>query len=306
MISTPTSSAAPSPRSLGETPSHVPWGRPPQGPSKRNDGQVLLAGPPSDDVQVPAAIRRLSGGQRLAPVWQNLLGGLTFQLDVGPHRRFAKWAPAGSGLDLAAEVVRLRWAVAFTPVPQVIDHGSDREGTWTLLTGLPGDNAVSDRWKRHPEIAVRATGQGLRALHDRLPVDRCPFSWSVSDRLGAAGVTPRHLPAGLGEPPPIDKLVVCHGDPCVPNTMIDSDGKWSGHVDLSVLGTADRWADIAVATWSTEWNYGPGWEPTFLDAYGVEADTARTAFYRDLWDLDWTPSDTDPDSQSGKDPSAAG
>lgn len=96
------------------------------------------------------------------------------------------------------------------------------------------------------------------------------------------------------DPPPIDKLVVCHGDACVPNTMIDSDGTWSGHVDLAVLGTADRWADIAVATWSTEWNYGRGWESTFLDAYGVEADTTRTAFYRDLWDLDWTPPGSNP------------
>ena len=47
------------------------------------------------------------------------------------------------------------------------------------------------------------------------------------------------------------------------------DGHWSGHVDLGLLGTADRWADLAVATWSTEWNYGPGWEQLLLDAYGI-------------------------------------
>lgn len=32
------------------------------------------------------------------------------------------------------------------------------------------------------------------------------------------------------------------------------------------LGVADRWADLAVATWSTTWNYGPGWEEPVLDA----------------------------------------
>ncbi|HXC82820.1 MAG TPA: phosphotransferase [Trebonia sp.] len=59
--------------------------------------------------------------------------------------------------------------------------------------------------------------------------------------------------------PPVDKLVVCHGDACAPNTILADDGRWSGHVDLGVLGTADRWADLAVAAWSAGWNYGPGW-----------------------------------------------
>jgi kanamycin kinase len=47
----------------------------------------------------------------------------------------------------------------------------------------------------------------------------------------------------------------------------------------------DRWADLAVATWSTEWNYGPGWENDLLRAYGVDPDPERVAYYRLLWDL---------------------
>jgi kanamycin kinase len=63
------------------------------------------------------------------------------------------------------------------------------------------------------------------------------------------------------------------------------DGRWSGHVDMDALGVADRWADLAVATWSTVWNYGPGWEGTLLDAYGISLDRERTSFYRKLWEL---------------------
>jgi kanamycin kinase len=48
---------------------------------------------------------------------------------------------------------------------------------------------------------------------------------------------------------------------------------------------ADRWADLAVATWSTSWNYGPGWEAPLLDAYGVAPDPDRTHYYRLLWEL---------------------
>jgi aminoglycoside phosphotransferase len=61
--------------------------------------------------------------------------------------------------------------------------------------------------------------------------------------------------------------------------------RWSGHVDLGRLGIADRWADLAIATWSAGWNYGPGWERLLLDAYGVEPDPERTRYYRLLWDL---------------------
>jgi kanamycin kinase len=48
---------------------------------------------------------------------------------------------------------------------------------------------------------------------------------------------------------------------------------------------ADRWADLAVGTWSTTWNYGPGWDQHVLDTYGVAADPDRIAYYRLLWDL---------------------
>ena len=213
----------------------------------------------------------------LIPVWQNELGGLTFSGYRGPDRVFAKWAPAGSGLDLAGERDRLAWAIEYTPVPRVLDYGIHASGEYLVTKALPGENAVSERWLADPDAAVRAAGAGLRAFHDALPVESCPFSWSVEHRLGVAGLA-------TDEAPPIDLLVVCHGDPCVPNTLIANDGRWLAHVDLGALGTADRWADIAVATWSTEWNYGPGWEGTFLEAYGIEPDAERTAFYRSLWE----------------------
>jgi kanamycin kinase len=89
----------------------------------------------------------------------------------------------------------------------------------------------------------------------------------------------------VGDVPPIDRLVVCHGDSCAPNTLLGEDGRCVGHVDLGGLGVADRWADLPIATWSTQWNFGPGWEDRLLDAYGIKADEGRTRYYRLLWDL---------------------
>lgn len=108
-----------------------------------------------------------------------------------------------------------------------------------------------------------------------------PGGWHPEHR----GLSPARALALLDDPPGVDLAVVCHGDACAPNTLLTDDGTLSGRVDLGSLGVADRWADLAIATWSTRWNYGPGWETALLDAYGIGPDPERTAYYRLLWDL---------------------
>lgn len=244
-----------------------------------------LNGPPSPDVEAPPAVRRLAGRDVIRGVWANQLGGLTFSVG-DPPERYVKWMPRGADpvvADLGVEAERLRWAGRFTPVPEVLDVGGDDHATWLVTRALPGTSAVDERWKADPEPAVRAIGTGLRALHDALPVDACPFDWSPAHRLGQLKPRFEHLRARLAEPPPPDRLVVCHGDACAPNTIVDGDGAWVGHVDLGALGVADRWADLAVAAMSLGWNFGPGWEATFHDAYGIEPDADRIAYHQLLW-----------------------
>lgn len=246
---------------------------------------VRVAGAPAGPVAVPAALVGLADGERAEPVWVNELGGVTFALPRS--RRYVKWQPAGTPLDLAGEAARLAWAGRFTPVPRVLESGADDEGAWLVTAALPGRSAVDPRWLASPSAAARAVGEGLRALHDALPVADCPFDWGVAARLAGAerrGTGSSSARAALGEPPEVDRLVVCHGDACAPNTLLADDGAWTGHVDLGALGVADRWADLAVATWSLAWNYGPGLDGELLAAYGVGPDDVRTGFYRALWD----------------------
>lgn len=239
---------------------------------------------PPSPPEVPAVVRRLAGARPVHAVWINELGGITFRVDSGAE--YIKVASAGSA-DFADEARRLRWAAQYLTVPEVLDVGADRDWTWLRTRGLAGLCAVHPRWTAAPQLAVPAIGAGLRALHDRLPVQSCPFDWSVPSRLALLTTAQR---AGLDEPPPVDRLVVCHGDPCSPNTLIGDDGRCCGHVDFGDLGVADRWADLAVATLSLSWNYpGRSWEAEFFAAYGVDPDPSRIDYYRRLWqaeDLD--------------------
>jgi kanamycin kinase len=285
--------------------SHSRTTRPPSGtsgpPSEKNSplseddepsgpGPEELAGTPQLPVTPPPVIVSMAHGSQVTAVWENELGGVTFRLDPPPHNdarsrsanaRFVKWAPAEAALDMEAEAARLEWARPYTPVPEVVGVSRNATEQWLETKAIEAENAVSSRWIANPAPAVRAIGVGLRAMHDALPVEDCPFSWSVGERLSRSSRENGRL---LADAPPIDRLVVCHGDACAPNTLVDAAGDWVAHVDLGALGVGDRWADLAIATWSTVWNYGPGWEELLLEAYGIDPDPERMRYYRALWD----------------------
>ena len=235
---------------------------------------------PLEDVVVPEKVRELARGASLAPVWRNDYGGVTFRTD---DARYIKHGPRNAESSFAGEAERLRWASPHIAVPRVLDEGADGTHEWIVTAALPGRSAVDPRWIADAATAVRAVGEGLRALHDALPVAECPFDWGVPSRIANAQGRGIRVPDALRESPAIDRLVVCHGDACCPNTLVGDDGRWTAHVDLGTLGVGDRWADIAVASMSTAWNYGEGWEDALIEAYGVEPDRERLSYYRDLW-----------------------
>ena len=145
-----------------------------------------LAHIPTEPVPVPPSIRPVLGTDEARPVWRNQLGGLTFALGAPTPDRYVKWAPAGSPIDLAAEAERLRWAAPFTPVPEVLDLDGDDAGSWLVTRALSGETAVSARWTADPARAVAAIGAGLRAFHDALPVEGCPFVVDADARAASA------------------------------------------------------------------------------------------------------------------------
>lgn len=234
---------------------------------------------PDGPVEVPELVRRFADEPQA--VWRNELGGLTFR----DADRFLKFNPAGTGIDLTHERTRLEWARRWVRVPEVLELAEDGTGQLLITRALDAEGAVTDSWREQPRIAARAIGRGLRELHDALPADDCPFDWSVERRGSAQRLPDREVP-------PVDLLVVCHGDACAPNYLIGSDGSPGGFVDLGSLGVADRWADLAVASMSLHWNFDPAEEQEFWDAYGIEPDADRIGYYRDLWNAEDLPHPT--------------
>ena len=231
------------------------------------------------DRPVPPIVTSLSGGAEPRLVWHNELGGMTFRIGA----RFVKWNPRHNGVNLDRERIRLEWLAPRHPAPRVVDFGSTDDADWLLTEALPGEHAVGPRWRDRPSLAIRAIATGLRALHallidgpgDTLPIDAMP-GWAFDSWVCR---TPDHL----GERPPVEDPVLVHGDACAPNTLVSPEGRWTGHVDLGDLAIGDRWADLAIAAMSLDWNFGEGHQDEFYDAYGITPDPRRIEYYRALW-----------------------
>jgi kanamycin kinase len=257
-------------------------------------------------IEPPAALRSAYGDWRwsVASEWDDQ-GAWRLEEPNGSRVHFLKVTRSGHFPTALEERERLRWARAFLPVPEVIDSGSDTAVDWLITDALDGTDATKHPMLEDPERIVPLLARGLVAFHEAAPVSSCPFDFTAATameqvrrrvREGIAKPTDLHaeyahltLADALDElerlEPAAEDLVVCHGDYCFPNILLDSGGAVTGYVDVGELGVADRWCDIAVAAWSVTWNVGPGWEDLFYDAYGVKPDEERIAFYRLLYDL---------------------
>jgi len=134
-------------------------------------------------------------------------------------------------------------------------------------------------------LAEAVVAEG-RVVVDYLPAElrRTP-STQILDRIGA------ELPLRLAQESA--QLVVCHGDLCLPNILVDpTTGQVTGLVDLGRLGTADPHADISLLlatareTWPTE-AMARRADQEFAQIYGTELDPERRDFYLRLDPLTW-------------------
>ncbi|MGX9899074.1 APH(3') family aminoglycoside O-phosphotransferase [Arthrobacter sp. SA17] len=254
-------------------------------------------------------LRRRYSDHHWTPISVGCSGALVYRLD-GASDLYVKVGNRTNnrdgGFDLGAEAERLRWLASVgIPTPEVVDYGISNDCEWLVTTAVLGRSAA-EPWPadKLPKV-VDALADFTLTLHS-LPIEDCPFERPLAvtmpaaahavgqhlvdlDRLDPvyAGWTPQQLlKEAYASVPAFEDLVVCHGDLCLPNVLLDPDTLMvTGLIDVGRLGRADRYADLALATRSIASGQNPQYSvhhaDRYLTRYGVEqADTNRITFYR--------------------------
>jgi streptomycin 3"-kinase len=232
-------------------------------------------------------------------------------------KRYVKVVTSDHAEELAGERDRIHW-LSSTCVPGavVLDWRATDAGACLVtraVQGVPGDRldprALRSAW---PSVV-----ETVRALHG-LPAEKCPFYRRLASVMPVARATVAEkrvivgfLPLALQSTPPPQileqlevelprrvaqegaQLVVCHGDLCLPNILIDPiTDQVTGLIDLGRLGTADPHADIALLlatarTISPDAQTARQAEHDFGQWYGTAVDPERQDFYLRLDALTW-------------------
>lgn len=255
------------------------------------------------------SLRRRYSGHAWTPVSVGCSDALVYRLD-GVTDLYVKVGNLSNnpdtGDDLGAEAERMSWlAKVGIPTAEVVDFGVSDDCAWLVTTAVPGRSAA-EHWPadQRPHV-IDALADFTRTLHS-LWIEDCPFDRTLAVTMPAAAhAVGQHLvdanrldPAYEGWAPQqlldeahatlpgSEDLVVCHGDLCLPNVLLDPDTLMvTGLIDVGRLGSADRYSDLALATRSIAGGQNPQYSvhqaDRHLSSYGVEqVDTARVTFYR--------------------------
>lgn len=225
----------------------------------------------------------------------------------------SRYAKRGQADLLVRERDRIHWLSASgIPGPAVLDWQVDGDRALMVTSAVRGVTADSVT-EAELLLAWPSITDAVRALHD-LPA--CPFGRDLArmfalarDVVGRGAVNPEFLPVEQQDTPPaellarldadldrwlrLEELVVCHGDLCLPNIVLDPGTfAFAGFVDLGRLGLADRYADISLLlansreTWPDE-QRAVAADEAFARRYGITLDGPRQRFYLHLDPLTW-------------------
>lgn len=231
---------------------------------------------------------------------------------------FAKVSLGKGAAQLDEERLRTEWLAPFGLGSAAVLDWHASSDVACLVTravrGVPASDLTAvELLAAWPSIAER-----VRALH-AIPASDCPFARRLSamfdratDVVARNAVNPdfldpedqaiapqvlldrlrAELPARLAQE--ARDLVVCHGDACLPNFMVDPQTlRCTGLVDLGRLGAADRYVDLSLLLANARETWTDAEQPisareSLFEAHGIAApDDERLAFYLGLDPLTW-------------------
>jgi streptomycin 3"-kinase len=231
---------------------------------------------------------------------------------------FAKLSGPGRAAGLQAERDRTQWLAPHNiGGPGVLDWILS-DGHACLVTstveGVPASElSPTDLLKAWPSLVRQ-----LKRLHG-LKAGDCPFERGLAESFAQArdvvsrgAVNPDFLAPQYHDVPPnvllealeaelpqrlseeAGDLVVCHGDACLPNFLVDPDTlHCTGLIDLGRLGRADRYADLSLLSGNAREHWASPKDEhraqiQLFDMLGIDApDMRKLAFYLALDPLTW-------------------
>ena len=257
-------------------------------------------------TKIPVSVQEAYRAWDWSVAWDLYPGKTVYRMQApNGEVRFLKLSSGSGNPRLVGEIQRTRWLGQYLPVPEILANGTSDGVDWLISAGIEGNDAIAGEHLADPAKTVQLLAQALRRFHETAPVEECPFDGRLDRALARVR---RRADAGLIDPardfqpehshfdvepalrvlqsqrPESEDLVVCHGDYCAPNAMIKDD-EVVAFLDLDQLCVADRCYDLARATWSCTWNYGPGYEDLFVETYGLRPDPQKIAYFRLLADL---------------------
>ncbi|MNQ35878.1 Aminoglycoside 3'-phosphotransferase [compost metagenome] len=291
---------------------------------------------------------RLPAGTTWTPASEGESGDAVFRRSDGAA--FAKVSLGASATQLDEERRRTEWLAPYNVgSARVLDWRATPEGACLVTAAVPGvpasDLPAAELLRAWPSMARR-----LRALHE-IPAGECPFARPLSamfdraaDVVARGAVNPEFLdPDQQDVPPPLllarlqtdlphrlaqeaQDLVVCHGDACLPNFLVDPQTlqcthrlaqeaqdrvvchgdaclpnflvdpqtlQCTGLIDVGRLGTADRYVDLSLLLGNARESWRDAADARAAHALlfaqlGIDApDDGRLEFYLRLDPLTW-------------------
>lgn len=207
------------------------------------------------------------------------------------------------------EAKMLRWLNGKIPVPDIIEHISENERSYILMSKCGGKMACDPYYLDQPKRLAELLAD---ALHRLWGIDSgdCPCQWPLQRRLAVAEENvvknlvdiddaqpntfgpngfrdPEHLLCWLIDNQPEQSNTISHGDFCLPNVFLSDNGV-EGLIDLGKAGIADLWQDIALCVRSLDDNFSGrytgrnrnGFQKEMLfEALGITPDMDRIRYY---------------------------
>lgn len=199
----------------------------------------------------------------------------------------------------------LVWLFEKTYVPKVYKMGEIENHKYVMMQKLPGRMLHEAFLYLSIEEVITLYAKAIRAFHT-MPIENIPYNFNTEQKIKEAAIRVREgrvktkyferefqgmsalevYQLMLRYKQKEDDIVLCHGDVSMPNMIIDENKK-IGYIDVSQIGTCDRYLDIAIGLRSLRYNLEainrtltPEYLQLFKKAYGIERiDKKKLLFY---------------------------